>query len=331
MTIRPAPPSEPSDATNVKPRRIRTVLVALIALLFVGMTFGISPDDEAAMRSFQTAAVRWQHDPEFRAIVVEYCILADSALRTHPFLIPGPKLVMTARSLPFAPHRYAINPTSRKHYAKFSSGPLVAYLFLCGEQSVDQFVGILENVSRNPQPTQDDLVQFLQAFHMEYPVCQDAGARQSVATLIRDTRSQQPFTVRKDVGILLLPHVHALAVELEFPPDPEQMTPEQQITLLHRLDDYVKQHDYELWRTKQLNDFAGGVWAQVYAPHYHLIIGPALAVRQVGIWGLILLLLWALLRRTRGVAVVEKPPESRPLSRSGQKETRVHPPASNPG
>jgi len=91
-----------------------------------------------------------------------------------------------------------------------------------------------------------------------------------------------------------------------------QMTPEQQITLLLRLDDYVKQHDYELWRTKQLNDFAGGVWAQVYAPHYHLIIGPALAVRQVGTCGLILMLLWALLRRPRHIAVVEKPQEAKP-------------------
>jgi len=130
--------------------------------------------------------------------------------------------------------------------------------------------------------------------------------------LIRDTRSQQPFTVRKDVGSLLLPHVRALATELEFPPEPEQMTPEQQITLLLRLDDYVKQHDYELWRTKQLNDFAGGVWAQVYAPHYHLIIAPALAVRQVGTWGLVLMLLWALLRRPRHIAVVEKPQEAKP-------------------
>jgi hypothetical protein len=310
-----APQKMPLDVKPVpavKRHRAKTLLVALIALLLAGMTFGISPDDEAAIRSFQTAALRWQHDPEFRSLVVEYCILADSAMRTRPFLVPGPTIVMTARALPFAPHRYAVNPTSQKHYSKFSSGPLVAYLFLCGEQSVDQFVGILENVSRKPQPTQDDLVQFLQAFHMEYPVCQDAGARQSVATLIRDARSQQPFTVRKDVGTLLLPQVRALAAELEFPPEPEQMTPEQQITLLHRLDDYVKQHDYELWRTKQLNDFAGGVWAQVYAPHYHLIIGPALAVRQVGTWGLLFMLLWALLRRPRRIAVVEKLPESNP-------------------
>jgi len=310
-----APHNMPPDvkpAPAVKWCRPKLVFIGLIVLLLVGMIFGISPDDEAAMRTFQIAAVRWQHNPEFRALVVEYCIFADSALRARPFLIPGQKLVMTARSLPFAPHRYAVNPTSRKHYSKFSSGPLVAYLFLSGEQSVDQFVGILESVSRKPQPTQDDLVQFLQAFHMEYPVCQDAGARQSVATLIRDTRSQQPFTVRKDVGSLLLPHVRALAAELEFPPEPEQMTPEQQITLLLRLDDYVKQHDYELWRTKQLNDFAGGVWAQVYAPHYHLIIGPALAVRQVGTCGLILMLLWALLRRPRHIAVVEKPQEAKP-------------------
>jgi len=77
------------------------------------------------------------------------------------------------------------------------------------------------------------------------------------------------------------------------------MTPDQQQAVLLRLNDYVKQHDYQLWRTKQLNDFCCGVWAQVYGPHYHLIIGPTLALRKIGTWGLVLMLIWGLLRRER--------------------------------
>ena len=279
-------------------RVVRRVLTGLVVLMFLAMIFGVSPDDEAALRTFETAAVRWQHDPEYRSLAVEYCILADRALRARAFFVSGPTLVLTARSLPFAPHRYAVNATSRRHYGRFSGGPLVAYLFFCGEQSVDQFVGILEAVGKWERPTDADLLRFLDAFHMEYPVCTDAGARQSVATLIRDTHSDEAFRVRKDVGDLLRGHARVLAQELGFPSEPDQMTPEQQLAVLLRLDDYVKQHDYQLWRTKQLNDFCCGVWGQVYAPHYHVIIGPVLALRQVGTWGLVIMLVWTMFRRS---------------------------------
>src|SRR3954449_13007746 len=87
-------------------RRFRPVATAVLAVLLIAMLFGISPDDEAALRTFQAAAWRWQSNPEYRSIAVEYCILADSALRTRAFLIRGPSLVVATRSLPFAPHRY---------------------------------------------------------------------------------------------------------------------------------------------------------------------------------------------------------------------------------
>ncbi len=292
-------------ASDRPERRSKTRIVAKrvakvgLLLVFLVMTFGISPDDEASMRTFDEAGPRWQHDPEYRSLAVEYCILADRALRAKPFLVSGPTLVLTARSLPFAPHRYAVNASSQRHYSRFSGGPLVAYLFFCGEQSVDQFVGILEEIGHTRQPGDADLLRFLEAFHMEYPVCTDAGARQSVATLVRDTRSDEHFRIRKDVGDLLRVHARALARQLAFPQEPDQMSPDQQLAVLLRLDDYVKQHDYQLWRTKQLNDFCCGIWAQVYAPHYHVIIGPVLAIRPVGTWGLVVMLLWTTLHRSR--------------------------------
>ena len=295
-------PSETGDGKGKPSRRwlqIKRILAWALALLFVVMIFGVTPEDEAVMRTFETAAWRWQNNPEYRSIAVEYCILADNTLRARPFLVRGPTLVMATRSLPFVPHQYAVNDTSEIHYSKFSGGPLVAYLFFCGEQHVDQFVGVLESVGRNQAPSQDKLLRFLDAFHMDYPVCTDAGARQSVATLIRDTRPGEPFPVRSNVGELLLEHVRGLARELNFPTEPDQMTPDQQQAVLVRLDDYVKQHDHQLWRTKQLNDFCCGVWAQVYGPHYHLIIGPVLALRKVGTWGVVLMLVLGLLRRER--------------------------------
>jgi hypothetical protein len=293
------PPPQPPQKPRWKRRRLKQVLLVATVLLLAAMVFGVPPDDEAAIRTFEVAAVRWQSNPDYRPVAVEYCMLADAALRTRPFLVSGPGLVLGARSLPFAPHRFALNASSRTHYRNFSSGPLVAYLFFCDEQSVEQFVGILESLGRNPQPTPADFTAFLETFHMEYPVCKDAGAQQSVAMLVRDTRSGEPFKIRTNVGAFLLPHVRNLALELGLPGDPAQMTPVQQLVVLQRLDDYVKHHDWELWRTKQLNDFCNGVWAQVYGQHYHLIIDPVLALRQVGTIGLLAMLAWFALRRQR--------------------------------
>jgi hypothetical protein len=280
-------------------RALKGVARAFGVVLLAVLMFGVSPDDEAAMRTFENAAVQGESNPEYRAISVEYCVLADAALRTRPFGIPGPALVLGARSLPFAPHRFAVNASSRAHYHYFSGGPLVAYLFFCDEQSVEQFAGILEAIGRKAYLSEADLDGFLGAFHMEYPVCRDAGARQAVATLVRDTRSGEPFKVRKNVGELLLPHVHGLARELGFPEEPARMTPDQQLAVLRRLDDFVKHHDPELWRTKQLNDFCNGIWAQVYGQHYHLIIEPVLVARQVGTWVVVLMFVGMVRRRRR--------------------------------
>src|SRR5438045_5925841 len=145
-------------------------------------------------------------------------------------------IVMAIRSMPGVPKRFAVNPTSRLHYDHFEQGPLCAYLHLCSEQSVADFAGVLEKAGNPVQPssqpetrpaaTQPAATQstsqpveagaqmFLDAFHMDFPVCTDAGALQSVAVLLRDVDARRPLKVRENVGPLLAPHIAGLAREL---------------------------------------------------------------------------------------------------------------------
>src|SRR3954469_23070969 len=74
----------------------------------------------------------------------------------------------------------------------------------------------------------------------------------------------------------LKPHITTLARELNVPEDPEAMTREQQYAVFDRLDGYVRRNDPELWRTKQLSDFLGGVWGQVFSPPYTILLSPFL-------------------------------------------------------
>jgi hypothetical protein len=59
--------------------------------------------------------------------------------------------------------------------------------------------------------------------------------------------------------------VATIAAELGLPADAEAMTPEQQYAVFDRLDAHVRQHDPELWRTKQVSDCVGGIWGQVFS------------------------------------------------------------------
>src|SRR5438105_1472766 len=129
-------------------RRLRTFgKVAFgAALVFCALVaFGISGDDEAAFRSFTEAARRWQVNPEFRSVAMDYSIRGSRAMRTHPMLISSSRMIMALRSVPSLPPRYAINPTSRLHYENFTRGPLSAYLHLSGEQSMPDYLGIFES------------------------------------------------------------------------------------------------------------------------------------------------------------------------------------------
>jgi hypothetical protein len=51
--------------------------------------------------------------------------------------------------------------------------------------------------------------------------------------------------------------------------------------VLNRLDAGVKTMNPELWRTKQLNDFSSGIWAQCFGRTYNWILIPLLWIRRV--------------------------------------------------
>jgi len=89
------------------------------------------------------------------------------------------------------------------------------------------------------------------------------------------------------------------------------MTIDQQQAVLERLDDYVRVHDAELWRTKQVSDFCGGIWAQVFGPPYKILLVPAVKVHTASEYALmvfIVILMGRFLRgRKRVAALVQSP------------------------
>ena len=150
---------------------------------------------------------------------------------------------------------------------------------------------------------------------MDFPVCTDAGALQSVAALFRDVDAGRPLTVREDVGPRLMPHIAALARELNVPEDPVAMTAAQQQAVLDRLDARVRREDPELWRTKQLSDFCGGVWAQVFAPPYKKVTRPLIVLHALAWPGLVALGAWLGFRWGRRRSTRLEGPEDEPTVR----------------
>jgi hypothetical protein len=287
--------------TSGRRKRWKLGRIALASglLLCAWFAFGISGADESAYRAFDDAATRWQTNPEFRAVAKEYCQCGSRAMRTRPLLIPAKRLIVAVRSTPMLPKSIAVNPTSRLHYENFSQGPLSAYIHLCGEQQMDQFVGIFEAIGKRPHLADADLRELLDSFHMDFPVAHDAGAIQSTGTVLHDAEAYRMFSIRQNIGPLLLPDIAELSRSIGVPPDPHDQTADQQQAVLERLDSFVKQRDPELWRTKQLSDFCGGVWAQVFAPPYRYALGPAIFLRNLAQLLLIALLLMASIRSRR--------------------------------
>jgi hypothetical protein len=261
-------------ATRQRVRRGRGVITLLLGLFAALMVFGLSGADVGAWRAFDEATGQWQVNPEFRSVCFEYCRLGSRAVRTRPFWLSGRQAILALRSIPFLPKDLAISPTSHSHYQSFDRGPLCAYLYLCGEQQVKQWTDILQSESRQlANGDQQAPLRFLNWFSVDFPLCKDDGAIGSVRSLIDDTDPTHGFNIRQDVGPLLLPPIAAIARDLHVPEDPTQMTPAAQAAVLARLDGYVHRHDLELWRTKQVNDFCAGVWAQVYSPPYQRLLG----------------------------------------------------------
>lgn len=271
--------------------RLRKTALVVAFVLCALFDFGLTGSDSAAVRSFIGEADRWQVNPEYRTVAFDYSVSASAAMRIHPAFVPAKRIIMAIRSIPFLPKEFAVNPTSQLHYARFSTGPLSAYLHLCSEQDMPEFLPLLESLGHNPHPTDADLRGFLDLFKMDFPVSEDAGARRSVEALLKDTGAEHSFKVRTNVTDPLKPYVAAIARELGVPTDPAKMTPDQQLTVLERLDGYVRRHDPELWRTKQVSDFCGGIWAQVFGPPYKYLLVPALYLHTASQYGIALLLL----------------------------------------
>lgn len=294
-------PSENLAKPGQKRRKLARAALIVFFLLCAWFAFGISGADEGAYRAFDDSALRWQINPEFRAVAFDYCRCGSRAMHTRPLFIPAKKFIIAIRSIPGLPNSIAVNPTSRQHYENFSRGPLTAYIHLCGEQQMDQFIGIFESIGQRPHLSDKDYRELLDSFHMDFPVAHDAGAIQSTGSVLRDSDAYHAFSIRQNIGPLLLPHIAALSQSLGLPASPQDQTPDQQQAVLDRLDGYVKDHDPELWRTKQLNDYCGGVWAQVFAPPYRYVLVPIVIIRNIAQALLVIMLLLAFWRARRAL------------------------------
>lgn len=268
------------------PSRLGRFALGLLVLLLALFAFGLDGHDEAAFRSFCEACDRWQINPEFRYVAFDYTVRGSAAMRTRPFCIATRRCILAVRSLPLLPKKYAVNPTSELHYQNFSRGPLCAYLHLCGEQDVANHLGLVEAIGRHESEPR----KLLDSFQMDFPVAKDAGAVQSVSSLVQDTEASRPFAIRSNINLLLGPPIAQIAGDLGIPQTPEEMTPDQQQAVLDHLDAHLKRHDRELWRTKQVSDFCGGIWAQVFGPPYKALLAPIVMIHDVSRIALVVLL-----------------------------------------
>ena len=305
----------PAAASAPAPgRRWRRAWLGLKRALVIGplslcawFAFGLSGGDYAKLRSFTDSVERWQSNPEFRLIAYDYSIRGSAAMRTAPLFIPAAKGIMAVRSIPGLPPQYAVNATSRAHYENFSSGPLSAYLYLSDEQNVSGIAELFERLGRQGRWTEAECRALLEGIKMDFPLVKDEGAVESVESLAADVHPSQTFVIKTTIGPLLRPHIATIAGDLGFPTEVRQMTPDQQRGVLERLDDYVRRHDHELWRTKQVSDFCGGFWAQVFGPPYNSLLVPFLTAHSLSqillVVGLLGLLLRLYLRhRPRGAS-----------------------------
>jgi hypothetical protein len=103
------------------------------------------------------------------------------------------------------------------------------------------------------------------------------------------------------------------------------MTRHEQAALMKAFDARIRAVDAELWRTKQVSDFLGGIWAQGYGPIYVGGIDWLMRIRTAARVALVVTLLltcWLLWRShgpsLTGVAVDDL--DGRPLARGDDTE-----------
>jgi hypothetical protein len=265
----------------------------LVILFAFTVGFGTSNADAARMREFSDAVARWQHNPDFRQIQVEYVEMGSDAMRTDVCFVDSTRAVLALRSLPGLSKDWAINDTSLAHYTHFRQGPLSAYMHLTREQGLTDTLKMLEYLGAKSDLNDDDIRGFLKQYKLYYPVACDTGAVASVRSLINDVDLGRALAVRDAVADRLVPHIAAVAKSLGYPADLKAMTPDAQLEVWHMLDSQVRETDYELWRTKQVNDWLNGVWAQVYGAMYAVAINPTLRLREIGrVAGPLMLMIW---------------------------------------
>ena len=284
------------------------VLFALVILIAFAVGFGTPSSDAERMRAFAEAVERWQHNPEFRQVRVEYVEMGSDAMRTRLCWMDATRCVMALRSLPGLPEHLRVNDTSFAHYTNFTKGPLSAYLHLTAEQGLTDTVKMLKELGAKPNPTDEDVRAFLNQYKLHYPVASDAGAVRSVRSLLAEVDPARDFTTEKGVAEKFKTHITAIAGRMGYPTDADAMTPAQQRDVWLALDDHIKEHDYELWRTKQVNDWLSGVWAQVYGTMYSGLIYPTLRIRDAArVAAPVMLMVWLAWTAYRRRRIVEQP------------------------
>jgi len=275
-------------------RKVRVALLVLTLVVSAALAFGISGRDVRRMNAFGDAVRRWQTNPDFREVQREYVTLGVEAMRGRWLAVPAERVVMGFRSLPGLPLYLAVNESSAAHYRAFSTGEMSAYLHLTGEQGVSAALEMLEDLGRRETVSDADIAAFLNGFKLPVAVVTDAGAIASVRRLLADTqRPPRPFTVRGDVVAQLRRHLDA---------NLDVMTREEQAAAMRAFDARIRAADFELWRTKQVSDFLGGIWAQGYGPIYLDGIEWLMRIRAAARVVLVVTLLltgWLLLRSRR--------------------------------
>src|SRR5438046_1090017 len=92
------------------------VALAGVILFALAVGFGTSSTDCEKMRVFAEAVERWQHNPDFRKVQVEYVEMGNEAMRTRCAFINATRGMMWLRSLPGLPEHLRVNDTSLAHY-----------------------------------------------------------------------------------------------------------------------------------------------------------------------------------------------------------------------
>jgi hypothetical protein len=230
-----------------------------VCALAGALGFGMSRTDARRVRTFADAVRGWQHNPDYRVVSIDYVKLGVEAMQARLCGISAGHVIMGFRSLPGLPEHLAVSDTSAAHYDAFSRGELSAYLHLSSEQGVANGIALVEQLGRRSPLSDEDVIAFLAGFKLPVPTVTDAGAVAGVRRLLDDIQPTQPFLVRGDVSTSLLSSIEGNLAT---------MTRAEQAKEFEQFDAHVRATDVELWRSKQVNDFLAGIWAQGYGQIY---------------------------------------------------------------